>query len=121
MTKIRLERKKLYVFVGIDRVCKYAFFELHERMTQDIAIEFLTHLIEDFPFKIHTILTGTGAQFTYELLSEHLRPKNKVHFFDETCANAGIRHPWTTSFHYFLRLAASPFHDQIAIDTILLR
>jgi len=51
MTKIRLERKKLYLFVGIDRACKDAFFELHERMTQDIAIEFLTHLIEDFPSK----------------------------------------------------------------------
>jgi len=51
MTEIRLERKKLYLFVGIDRVCKDAFFELHERMTQDqdIEIEFLTHLIEDFP------------------------------------------------------------------------
>jgi len=102
ITEIRLKGKKLYLFVGIDRVCKYTFVELHERMTQDIAKDFLTHLIEDFPFKIHTILTDNGAQFTYALLAEHLRPKNKVHIFDETCESAGIRHkltkfrhPWT--------------------------
>jgi len=102
ITEIRLEGKKLYLFVGIDRVCKYAFFELHEQMTQVIAKDFLIHLIEDFPFKIHTILTDNGAQFTYALLLEHLRPKNKVHIFDETCEDAGIRHkltkfrhPWT--------------------------
>jgi len=71
-------------------------------MTQDIAKDFLTHLIEDFPFKIHTILTDNEAQFTYALLAEDLRPKNKVHIFDETCENEGIRHkltkfklPWT--------------------------
>lgn len=102
LTEIRLGKKKFYLFVGIDRVCKYAFFELHDRMTQDIAKDFLTNLIKDFPFKIHTILTDNGAQFTYALLAEHLRQKNKIHIFDETCANAGIkhkltkfRHPWT--------------------------
>ncbi len=102
ITEIRLGKKKLYLFVGIDRVCKYAFFELHERMTQKIAKDFLGNLIKDMPFKIHTILTDNGAQFTYDLLLEHLRPKNKVHPFDQACASAGIRHkltkfrhPWT--------------------------
>ena len=102
ITEIRLGKNKLYLFVGIDRVCKYAFFELHERMTKEIAKDFLQNLIKDFPFKIHTILTDNGAQFTYELLAEHLKPKNKVHLFDKTCSAAGIkhrltkfRHPWT--------------------------
>ncbi len=102
ITEIRLGKKKLYLFVAIDRVCKYAYFELHERMTMDISENFLRHLIKDFPFKIHTILTDNGAQFTYELLAKHLRPKNKVHSFDAACTAAGIkhkltkfRHPWT--------------------------
>jgi len=102
ITKIRLGKKKLYLFVGIDRVCKYAFFELHERMTQKIAVGFLKHLIKEMPFKIHTILTDNGAQFTYELLAKHLRPQDKIHPFDIICIAAGIkhkltkfRHPWT--------------------------
>jgi len=83
-------------------VCKYASFELHEQMTHLIAKDFLTHLIEDFFFKIHTILTDNGVQFMYVLLLEHLRPKNKVPIFDETYENFGIKHkltkfwpPWT--------------------------
>jgi len=102
ITEIRLDKQKHYLFVGIDRVCKYAYVELHTSMTQKIAKDFLENFIKDCPFKIHTILTDNGAQFTYALLAKHLQPKNKVHMFDETCAKNGIehrltkfRHPWT--------------------------
>lgn len=102
ITEIRLGKKKLYLFVGIDRVCKYAYVELHTRMTQDIARGFLENFIKDCPFKIHTILTDNGAQFTYALLAEHLKPKSKTHMFDKTCTKYAIqhrltkfRHPWT--------------------------
>lgn len=102
ITEIRVGKTKLYLFVGIDRVCKYAYVELHERMTQPIALAFLEHLIKDCPFTIHTILTDNGAPFTYALLAERLRPKHKMHLFDQTCAAHGIRHrltkfrhPWT--------------------------
>jgi len=102
ITEIRINKEKLYLFVGIDRVCKYVYVELHQRMTQEVARDFLEHFITDCPFKIHTILTDNGAQFTYALLAEHLRPKDKTHMFDQTCARHGIkhsltkfRHPWT--------------------------
>ncbi len=102
ITEIRLGKQKLSMFVGICRVCKYAYIELHERMTIPVAVSFLENLIEDCPFRIHTILTDNGAQFTYALLAEHLRPKNKVHPFDALCERNSIRHkltkfkhPWT--------------------------
>ena len=90
------------MFVAIDRVTKYAYVEIHERMTQDIACAFLQNFIKDVPLKIHTILTDNGAQFTYVLLAEHLRPKEKIHPFDVVCNEHNIehrltkfRHPWT--------------------------
>lgn len=102
ITEIRLGKQKLYMFVGICRVSKYAYVELRERMTQAVAVSFLKNMIDDGPFKIHTILTDNGAQFTYALLAEHLRPKNKTHPFDALCEQHGIRHrltkfkhPWT--------------------------
>ena len=71
-------------------------------MTVENACKFLNNLIEDFPFKIEKILTDNGAQFTYELLAEHLKPKDKIHPFDEICKLQKIehrlikfRHPWT--------------------------
>lgn len=102
ITTLHIGKKKWYLFVGIDRVCKYCYVELYERMTQKNARLFLENLNADFPFKIHTILTDNGAQFTYALLVERLRPKTKIHIFDQYCQSEGIehrltkfRHPWT--------------------------
>jgi len=64
ITEIRLESQTCYLFVGIDRVCKYAYIELHERMTQERARDFQKNLGNDCPFKIHTqipSLAGHGA------------------------------------------------------------
>ena len=102
ITELRLENKKMYLFVGICRVCKYVYVELHDRMTVNISVAFLENLIADCPFKIHTILTDNGIQFTYKLLARHQQPKNKIHPFDALCKKHEIehrltkfRHPWT--------------------------
>ena len=102
ITEVRLGRQKLYIFVAIDRVCKYVYAEIHERMTKEVSVSFLNNTIKDMPFKVNIVLTDNGAQFTHALLSEHLRPKNREHPFDEMCRLNGIqhrltkfRHPWT--------------------------
>jgi hypothetical protein len=103
ITHILLENNvKLYLFVGICRVSKWAYIELHEDMKQDTSCSFLRNLIQDCPFKIHRILTDNGAQFTYALLAEHLKPKDKIHPFDTICQEHNIihkltkfKHPWT--------------------------
>jgi len=72
-------------------------------MTADIAVSFLQNLQQECVFKITHILTDNGAQFTYNLLAKHLRPKEgKIHPFDRLCQELGIehrttqfRHPWT--------------------------
>lgn len=102
ISEVHTEEGKAYMFVAIDRATKYTYVEIHEKMTQAIACTFLKNFIEDVPFKIHTILTDNGAQFTYALLAEHLRPKEKTHPFDMVCIEHNIehrltkfRHPWT--------------------------
>jgi len=101
ITEVRTKQGKCYLFVGIDRATKYVFTEIYESMTMDIACRFLKNLIAHCPFKITKILTDNGAQFTYALLAEHLRPRKK-HAFDVICEDHGIehrltkfRHPWT--------------------------
>src|SRR3546814_8545530 len=100
------------MFVAIDRVTKFAFSELPERATRRTAADFLHRLIEALPYKIHTVLTDNGTQFT--------TPGNKLsaaaeiraaieagelfraHAFELACAKAGLdhrltkpNHPWT--------------------------
>jgi transposase InsO family protein len=101
ITQVQVEEGKFYLFVAIDRCSKYVYVELHPRMTAEIACNFLQNLVEHCSFKITKLLTDNGAQFTYALLAEHLRPQ-KCHPFDVVCQQHGIehrltkfRHPWT--------------------------
>ena len=48
---------RLYLLVAIDRTTKFAFVELHEKATWRVAGDFLRHLIESVPYKVHTVLT----------------------------------------------------------------
>ena len=102
ISEVHTKEGKAYMFVGIERATKYVYVELYERMTIKNACLFLNSFIKDCCFKIHTILTDNGAQFTYALLAKHLQPKNKIHLFDEICSKFNIkhkltkfRHPWT--------------------------
>lgn len=102
ISQLHTEQGKSYMFVAIDRVSKYCYAEIYENMTQENACTFLKNVIADCPFKIHTILTDNGSQFSYELLAEHLKPKDKTHPFDQICIDnktehrlTKFRHPWT--------------------------
>ena len=102
ITEVRVETGKCYMFVAIDRLTKYVYAEIYDNMTSVTSVQLLDNLIKHCPFKINKILTDNGAQFTYELLSTHLRPKNKIHPFDALCQANNIehrltrfRHPWT--------------------------
>ena len=43
---------------------KFAFVELHEKVTRKTAADFLRHLIEAVPYRVHTVLTDNGTHFT---------------------------------------------------------
>ena len=50
--------------VAIDRTSKFAYVELHEKADRRTATNFLKALIKAVPYKIHTVLTDNGIQFT---------------------------------------------------------
>ncbi|MEQ9615880.1 MAG: DDE-type integrase/transposase/recombinase, partial [Algiphilus sp.] len=112
IAEVRTEAGKLHLFVAIDRTSKFAFAELHQRATRRIAREFLHRLADAVPYRIHTVLTDNGTQFT--------TPGNKcsaaadiraamdrgdlfrAHAFEYGCAQLRIdhrltkpNHPWT--------------------------
>ena len=60
LAEVWTDEGKLYLFVAIDRVSKFAFAELHERASPRIAADFLRRLIERVPYTIHTVLTDNG-------------------------------------------------------------
>ena len=64
VAEVRTEQGKLHMFVAIDRTSKFAFVELHEKATTAVSRDFLLRLIAAVPYKIHTVLTDNGIQFT---------------------------------------------------------
>jgi transposase InsO family protein len=112
MAEVRTAEGKLYMFVAIDRASKFAFVELHDKATRRNATEFLRRLIKTVPYKVHTVLTDNGVQFTTpgnvasaaKLIREALDRGELVwaHGFEFTCAQNDIdhrltkpNHPWT--------------------------
>jgi len=111
LAEVWTEQGKLYLFVAIDRVSKFAFAELHEQATRRVAADFLRRLVECVPYRIHTVLTDNRFQFTppeggwgigeiQELLARG--QSFGAHAFDLACAQLGIEHrltkfnhPWT--------------------------
>ena len=98
IAEVRTKEGKLYMFVAIDRTSKFAYAELHERAKRSVAAAFLRRLIEVVPYRVHTILTDNGIQFT------HRRRDRQAfrHAFGRVCDAHGIEHrltkpnhPWT--------------------------
>lgn len=85
---------KLYLFVAIDRTSEFAVIQLVEKANRKTAWEFLEHLLELVPYRIHTILTPSR---------------------DISCGNTlpgnGQRHP-------VCRAAQEPKHYLLAADAL---
>ena len=71
--------------MAIDRTSKFAFVRLVETAGKMEAARFLRDLIEAVPYRIHTVLTDNGVQFT---------PRKQDiwdgrHIFDRVCDEHG--------------------------------
>jgi hypothetical protein len=112
VAEVRTEQSKLHMFVAIDRTSKFAFVELHEKATTAVSREFLLRLMAAIPYKIHTVLTDNGIQFTtpgaggsaVPLIKEAIAAGElfRAHPFEFACAWHDIdhrttkpKHPWT--------------------------
>ena len=97
ITEFTLQAKKYYIFVGICRISKFVFVRVYERQTAENAVAFLNGLVQAFPFKVHTILTDNGSQFTHTAHILRLKPRSR-HKFDLLCSKLGIKHKTTAPY-----------------------
>ena len=98
IAEVRTEEGKLYLFVAIDRTSKFVYVELLGRYGKQEAAQFLRNLLGAVPYKIHTILTDNGIQFTNRKTDHYAFD----HIFDRVCSENKIEHrltkvahPWT--------------------------
>ena len=92
---VRTEEGKQYLFVAIDRTSKVSFAELHPHTKRVVAAEFLRRVFDKLPYKVHTLLTDNGVQFTPQ--PHQFLPGG--HRFDYICREYGVEHRLTKPAH----------------------
>ena len=89
------EDKRRYVFVAIDRATRWVFIAIKQYKTAASAKAFLAAVRKAAPFRIRTILTDNGKEFTDRLFGGRSRPPTGEHEFDQLCQALGIEHRLT--------------------------
>jgi hypothetical protein len=56
-------RVKRYQFTAIDDATRIRALKICDKHTQASAIDFIDHVVERFPFRIHTVRTDNGHEF----------------------------------------------------------
>ena len=64
IAEVQTAEGKLYLFVAIDRTSKFAFVAARQEDRPDVGVGLPAALIAAVPYKIHTVLTDNGIQFT---------------------------------------------------------
>lgn len=103
IAEVRTGEGKLHMLVAIDRTSKFAFVKLENKANRVTASAFLEDLIAAVPYKIHTVLTDNGIQFTFpQRYRGGSTARYMTHMFDMRCEENGIEHrltkpnhPWT--------------------------
>ena len=95
--KVLREEKHLYQWTAIDECTRMRFVYGFEEHTPENSVRFLAMVIKAFPFKIKTIQTDNGTEFTYKFISD-----DKMCPFDKALMKLGLKHkliPPRTPWH----------------------
>ncbi|SFV86885.1 Mobile element protein [hydrothermal vent metagenome] len=90
----KLEGKKQYLFVAIDRATRLLYFKVYDNKTAANAVEFLNHCKDFYPFTISHILTDNGLEFTDKFVGKNKQVSGD-HKFDKLCSLSEIEHRLT--------------------------
>ena len=95
--KVLRDGKHMYQWTAIDECTRMRYVYGFEEHTPENSVRFLKKLIKAFPFKIQTIQTDNGTEFTYKYISEDRKCP-----FDTALTKLGIKHkliPPRTPWH----------------------
>lgn len=93
----RRDGKHFYRWTAIDECTRIRFVYGFEEHTPENLVKFFKMLQRIFPFKIQTIQTDNGTEFTYKYISDM-----ELCLFDIALKNAGVQHkliPPRTPWH----------------------
>lgn len=113
----KLNGKKWYIFVAIDRATRLIYIEIHDNKRADTASKFLEKAIAFFPFHITKVLTDNGKEFT---LNNHKwnTESELVWAFDKVCNLHKIDHRTTRPYTPQTNWMVEKSNDTIKSNTV---
>ena len=89
--ELKEKGEKYYQYTGIDEYTRLRYTWFTNEQSTYMSSEFVKRLVKYFPFKIETIQTDNGFEFTNRL-SWQAFLKNKKTLFEETLEELGIKY-----------------------------
>ena len=80
---------KLYQYTAIDEFSRFRYLQIYGEKSTYTSYKFLLEVIKRFPFKIYTVRTDNGVEFTKRLIA---KDENNLTIFEHGLAKSGIRH-----------------------------
>lgn len=80
---------KLYQYTAIDEYSRLRYLQIYGEKSTYTSYKFMLEVIKRFPFKIYTVRTDNGLEFTKRLISND--PSNKT-IFEHCLIKHGIAH-----------------------------
>ena len=80
---------ELYQYTAIDEFSRYRFLKIYGEKSTYTSYKFLLEVLDKFPFKIYTVRTDNGTEFTKRLLS---KDPNDITMFELALRKNNIRH-----------------------------
>ena len=77
-TKCIVGQFELYQYTAIDEYSRYRYLKIYGEKSTYSSYKFLKEVIKNFPFKIYTVRTDNGTEFTKRLISKD--PNDKTIF-----------------------------------------
>jgi transposase InsO family protein len=100
LCELRLAQGKLFLFLAIDRVSKFAHVAFLDANTKPNGAAFLREVVAAFPYRLHTVLTDNGMAFAdLPKYRGGATARWMGHIFDRVCREHGIEHRLTKPCH----------------------
>jgi transposase InsO family protein len=101
--ELRLSEGRLFLFLAVDRVSKFAHVAFFDANTKLNGAAFLRQVVAAFPYRLHTVLTDNGMAFADLPKNRGRYPEIEAlfggHVFDRVCDQNGIEHRLTKPYH----------------------
>ena len=80
---------ELYQYTAIDEFSRYRYLKIYGEKSTYTSYKFLLEVLDKFPFKIYTVRTDNGTEFTKRLISKN---PNDITMFELALRKNNIRH-----------------------------